>query len=501
MPFKDLRSLLGALEEKGEAARVTAEVNWDEEIGAIFQEAVFRHSPAQIFTNIKDYKNTHCRTLAMGMDSNLKRACIALGVKENSPRGELVSLWRERSRKRMKPILVAGGPCKEVVHRGEQVDLLEFPVPKLHPLDGGRYILTWHIIVTKDPETGWVNVGTYRGMLLDRNSIGVLMQWPAHWSLHASKYKAMGKPMPAAVCIGVDLITMMVSTTSCPAGANEYEIAGAIRNDPMELVKAETVDLEVPASAEIVLEGEISLDPSTFRPEGPFGEYPGHYTGLGAELRHVFKVNCVTHRKDPIFTASSPGMAPAAAPELPGNQTEHSYMSFVGPALTWNHLEDAGVGGVTGVSSYGPGNSITVVSINQHHYGHAKQVANALWGAGRGGSKYVIVVDSDIDVSDLNKVMLAIANRSQGRKSLTVVEDTFGAGLDPAVHPDIKKKLKGSAKWDRILIDATWPFDWEAREEWGGLNHPPNSRASQTTISKVRQRWLEYNLEGKKIKD
>jgi len=500
MPFKDLRNFLNALEEKGEAAKVTAEVNWDEEIGAIFQEAVFKHSPAPIFTNIKGYKNTHGKTLAMGMDSSTKRICIALGLNENSSRGDLVNFWKDRSRKRLKPILVSTGPCKEVVHKDGQVDLLEFPVPKLHPMDGGRYILTWHIIVTKDPETGWVNVGTYRGMLLDKNSIGVLMEWPAHWSLHASKYKAMGKPMPVAVCIGVDLITMMVSTTPCPVGASEYEIAGAVRNDPMELVKAETVDLEVPASAEIVLEGEISLDPSTFRLEGPFGEYPGHYTGLGAELRHVFKVNCVTHRKDPIFTASSPGMAPAAAPELPGNQSEHSYMSFVGPALTWNLLEDTGVNGITGISSYGPGNSITVVSINQQHYGHARQVANALWGAGRGGSKYVIVVDSDIDVSDLHKVMLAIANRSQGSKSLAIVTDTFGAGLDPAVHPDVKKKLKGSGKWDRILIDATWPFDWEPRAEWDGLKHPPDCRASQGMIGKVRQRWNEYNLEGSRKK-
>lgn len=496
MSFKDLRSFLGAIEEKGEAAKVTAEVNWDEEIGAIFQESVFRQSPAPIFTNITGYKNTHGKTLAMAMDSSLRRVCIALGLKENSTRSELVRFWRERSRKQQKPILVSTGPCKEVIHKGAEVNLLEFPVPKLHPLDGGRYILTWHIIVTKDPETGWVNAGTYRGMLLDKNSIGVLMQWPAHWSMHAAKYKAMGKPMPVAACIGVDMVTMMVSTTPSPFGVSEYDIAGAINNEPMELVKAETVDLEVPSGAEIVLEGEISLDPATFRLEGPFGEYPGHYTGLGAEARPVFKVNCVTHRKDPIFTSSSPGMAPAVSPEFSGNQTEHSYMSFVGPALTWNHLEDAGVAGITGVSGYGPGATITVVSIKQQYYGHARQVANALWGASRGGSKYVIVVDSDIDASDLHKVMLSVANRCQGSKGITVFPDTHGAGLDPAVHPDLKKKLDGSSSWDRVFIDATWPFDWEPREEWGGLKHPPNCRSSASVLNRVRQRWQELNLNG-----
>lgn len=498
MAYKDLRGFLKALQEKGEAAKVATEVDWNEEIGAIYQEAVFRRSPAPIFTNIKDYKNAHCTTMAMGFDANIKRICMALGLKEDASRSELIQLWRERCRKRLMPVIVSTGPCKEVIHRGQDVNLLEFPVPKLHPLDGGRYILTWHAFITKDPETGWVNVGTYRGMLLDKNSIGVLLTWSTNWGAHALKYRALGKPMPAAACIGVDMITMMASTTPSPYGVCEYEVAGAIRNEPLELVRAETVDLEVPANAEIVLEGEISLDPSTYKPEGPFGEYPGHYSQLGPEPRPVFKVNCVTHRKDPVFTASSPGMGPSVAPELPGIHGEHSYMAFIPAALTWNSLEDAGVRGIKGVANFGPSGAITIVSIEQQYYGHARQVANALWGTGRAeANKYVIIVDSDINVTDLHKVFLAIANRSQGSKGLQIMHDTEGGVLDPSVHPDVKKKLDGSARWDRILIDATWPFEWEARPEWGGLKHPPACRASESMIKKVRKRWQEFKLAPK----
>lgn len=186
-------------------------------------------------------------------------------------------------------MLVSQGPCKEVIHKDGQVDLFEFPVPKLHPLDGGKYILTWHIIITKDPETSWVNVGIYRGMLQDKNSIGVLLASYAHWGAHAAKYRAMGKPMPVAACIGVDLVTMFVSTSASPFGASEYDVIGAVRGEPLELVEAETVDLEVPASAEIVLGGEISLDPATFRPEVPFGNI--------REIIQALEPNCARYLK------------------------------------------------------------------------------------------------------------------------------------------------------------------------------------------------------------
>lgn len=494
MSYKDFRTFLDELEKRGELFRIKEQVDWDEEIGAIYQELILRRGPAPLFENIKGYRNTHGRKISLLTDNTLRRCCISLGVDEKTSKAELIDLWRSRSKNLIKPVLVSSGPCKEVLHRDKDVNLLEFPIPKLHPKDGGRYLLTWYAMVTKDPETGWVNLGTYRGMIIDRNSIGMNYHTQRDWAVHGAKYQDMGKPMPLAAAIGVDPVLMYCVTTMQPFGICEYDIAGGIKKEPLELVKCETVDLEVPATAEIVLEGEMSLDLSTFQPEGPFGEYPGHYSGLGAEPKPVFKVKCITHRKDPILTSSSAGMDPLASPEIPGNWGSHTHMSFVSPALILDHFEKCGVSGIKGISSYGPGGSITCVSVKAPYYGYAKQVATTLWSRMGRASKWVIVVDSDIDVSDPHKVFLALSNRSQGAKSISIIHDTPGADLDPASHPDVKGKIGGTASVDRILIDATWPFEWEEKEEWDGLKYPPPCRASLDMIEKVRNKWKKYGL-------
>lgn len=497
MAFKDLREYLNELEAKAELQRIKAEVDWDEEIGAIAQEALARQAPALLFEDIKDYKNTPGRRVSMLYDSSMRRVRIALGLPEDCPRTEMIKIWRERSKNLIKPMLLSTSPCKEVIKKGNEVNLFDFPTPKLHPKDGGRYILTCHLVITKDPETGWVNVGTYRGMMLDKNSIGMLYTVTQHWGQHGTKYRDMGKPMPIAVAIGVEPVTWMISISSCPEGVNEYDMIGAIRQEPLELVKCETIDMEVPAAAEIVLEGEMSFDPKDFRLEGPFGEYPGHYTALGAEPRPVFKVNCVTYRQNPILTSAIPGVSPSVSPELPGNQGDHASMGVANSAFTWDYLENVGVRGITGIASFGPAGGFTVVSINKQYYGHAQQVAAALWASSRAGSsKYVVVVDSDIDATDLNKVVLALCNRTAGGDSVIIYPGSFGGALDPAVHPDVKRKLGGLSRWDRVLIDATWPYEWEAREEWGWLKHPPACRTSEEMIGKVKNRWKEYGFKG-----
>lgn len=494
MAHRDYRAFLAALEKKGELFRLKSEVDWDEEVGAIYQETVLRRGPALVYENVKGHTDTHGKKLAAQTDATLKRCAIALDVDENTTKADLINLWRIRSKQLIKPILVSSGPCKEIIHKGKDVNLLEFPAPKLHPRDGGRYILTWYVMVTKDPDTGWVNCGTYRGMVIDKNSIGMNYHTQTHWSVHGGKYRDIRKPMPMAAAIGVDSVLMYASTTPQPYGISEYDIAGGLRKEPMELVKCETVDLEVPAGAEIVIEGEMSLDPSTFKPEGPFGEYPGHYSGLGAEPKPVFKVKCITHRKDPILAFSSPGMDPGSAPEIPGNWGTHPHMAFVSPALLLDLFQQAGLHGVKDVASAGPGGTITFVSVRPPHYGYARQVAAALWSRMGRASKYVIVVDDDIDVHDPQKVFLAIGNRAQGAKSVSIYKDTAGADLDPASHPDVKRKLGGTAHNDRVLIDATWPFEWESREEWGGLRHPPPCRANPEMIEKVRKNWKKYGL-------
>ncbi len=197
MAHADYRAFLAALEKKGELFRIKSEVDWDEEVGAIYQETIVKRGPALVYENLKGHKDTHGQKLSGLTDASLKRCAIALDVNENTSKAELVNIWRTRSKQLIKPMLVSRGACKEIIHKGKDVNLLEFPVPKLHPNDGGRYILTWYTMVTKDPESGWVNCGTYRGQVLDKNTIGLNYHTQTHWSQHGIKYRDMRKPMPA----------------------------------------------------------------------------------------------------------------------------------------------------------------------------------------------------------------------------------------------------------------------------------------------------------------
>lgn len=492
MVFKDLREFLDSLEARGDLCRIKTEVDWDEELGAIAQESVVRKSPALVFENIKGHQNTQGRKLSMNSLGNFSRIASTLSLSLDSHPSEILNVWRERTRQPIKPRLVSTGPCKENIKKGDDVNLFELPVAKLHAKDGGRYIATWHCNVTKDPKTDWTNIGMYRGMILDPKSIGVLYVPVQHWGIHGMKYQAMGKPMPMAIAIGTDPITTMAASAPFKEGVCEYDMASALMQEPLDLVKCETIDIEVPATSEIVLEGTVSLDPADFRKEGPLGEYPGYYSTLGSTPKPVFKVDCVTYRNDPILTSCCLGMGPDLAPG------DADYVCAINmSAAIWDQLEEAGVRGVTGVWSSPDCIWTNVfISINKLFYGHAKQAASSLWGSRLGylAGKYVVVVDSDVDIFNIEKINSAIANRTRGMEDVIIFPYTGGSPLDPACHPDIKKKTIMS-RWDKVLIDATWPFDWEARDEWGGLKHPPSALAEPEMIEKVRNRWKEYGID------
>ena len=490
MPHRDFREYLSRLEEAGELRRVNTRVDWDEELGAVTLEGLIRKSPALLFDNIKDHQDTHGKKVVVNFIESVNRGRIALEVPLKMPNAEIVQLLRTRFRHPIKPVMVSGGSCKEVIEKGKDVNLLELPAPKIHHLDGGRYLMTWSTVITKDPESGWVNVGTYRGMIHNKTSLGILCGATHHGSVHMRKWRSLGhRMMPMAVAIGVDPLALICSATSFPAEVSEFDMVGGMRQAPMELTRCETIDLEVPAHSEIVLEGEITLDPADFLPEGPFGEYTGHYVTLKDEPRHVFHVKCITHRHDPILTSRYVG------PVSPSLTTEQSaFQGLAASAVTWNHLEDRGVEGLVGIRSAGPGGAISILSIKQAYYGHAKQIASTLWGFS-GGGKVTIVVDDDVDISDLNKLMVAIANRVRPAEDVQVFRGFPGGGLDPSNHPDVLIKTDGAGNWDRLLIDATWPFDWEPRAEWGGLKHPPSCVTEGPINDAIRQRWKEYGID------
>jgi 4-hydroxy-3-polyprenylbenzoate decarboxylase len=328
-------------------------------------------------------------------------------------------------------------------------------------------------------------------MVHDEKSLGMLIEPVHHGSVHMRQWREAGhRRMPMAVAIGVDPLCLFCSAISFPSGVAEYDMVGALRESPLEVVRCETIDLEVPADAEIILEGELTVDPADFRPEGPFGEATGHYVSLKEERRPVFHVNCVTHRKDPILTTRYVG---AGSPSI---STESN--AGIAPARTavlWNQLVDRGVEGLKGIRSFGGGASnITVISIKQSYYGQAKQVAATLWGIS-GGGKVTVIVDDDVDISDLNKVMIAVANRVRPGEDVQVLKGFPGGSLDPSNHPDILEKTQGVGMIDRLLIDATWPMDWEARPEWGGLKHPPSCLPTADRLEEIRKRWKELGIE------
>lgn len=492
MPHRDLRDFLERLAKEYALVRVKAEVDWNEEIGAIAQEAALRKGPALLFENVKDHQNTHGSKLLMDALGSRQRTNLAFDLPGDTHPKMWIDTFRERIKRPIKPIMVSTGPCKEIIEKGAAVDLLEFPVPKLHGKDGGRYIMTACVVISKDPHTGWVNCGTYRGMIHDKQSIGVLYHPTQHQGVHGRKYHAMGRPMPLAVAIGVDPVILAASACPFPAGVDEYDMAGALRQESIQLTMAETVDIPVPAGAEMILEGEMSLNPETFKPEGPFGEYPGYYSTLWAEPAPVFKVNCVTHRKDPILESVTVG----SGPDLTAGGSDFMTTAAFS-ALVWEHLEIAGVQGVTGVwiDPDMPATNV-FVRINKLYYGHAKQVAAAIWGASLSFEvgKFVVVTDADVDIFDLKKINAAIGNRVQGAKDIIIYPGTFGGPLDPGNSPEVKKKTGGIGNWDRVLIDATWPFEWEPRKEWGGLRHPPSCLAEPEMVEKVKCKWKEYGL-------
>jgi 4-hydroxy-3-polyprenylbenzoate decarboxylase len=487
-----MRTWLEQLDEAGQLRRVKAEVDWDLEIGAILRVNLALGGPALLFDNIKDHQDTRCRKFMTSGMGNKSQVCLMLGLPIDTSDQALVGRLKELFRQPVPPRIVKTGPVKQNVVKGARVDLREFPAPKWHHLDGGRYLDTFCGVVTKDPESGKVNVGIYRGQVIGRNRIGKLLIATQGWGSHFAKRRAARRPMPVAVVHGWHDVMPFCAGSPFPKHVVEWDMMGAILGRPVELVKCETVDLEVPASAEIVMEGHISPDPATFEPEGPFAEYPG-YSGGQPSPKPVFTVGCITHRDDPILRGTLEGARP-------GFPSEDSILCAYGwSAIAWNMLEDFGVAGVTDVwmPPMVTGTNI-VVQIRKQYRGHAQQVANALWGtsAGQWFFKNVMVVEEDIDIRDPVALDWAFAFRvNAGQGQLLTFGPTFGSVLDPSTPRDEANPMKyGTGKWTRVLIDATRNWEFERNPAWGNRRFPPINTLPVELERKIRDRWAEYGL-------
>ena len=235
MAGRDLRDFIDDLEERNELQRIKAAVDWNEELGAITREVSSQYGPALLFENITGHKNTLCRRLFTNGTGSKKRMCWILGVADTTADGEIVRVFKERFAKPLPPVTVTRGPVKENIVRDDDVDLYQLPVPKWNPLDGGRYIMTSGSVVTRDPDNGTLNVGTYRGMIATKNTIGVLLATTQGWGAHFTKRRSRNQPMPVAVVLGWDQSLFIAAST--PVIHPEYDMAGSLRRAPVELVQ------------------------------------------------------------------------------------------------------------------------------------------------------------------------------------------------------------------------------------------------------------------------
>lgn len=489
-----LRSWLRDLEIAGQLRRVRAEVDWNEEIGALARVNLALAGPALLFDNITDHADTLCRRLMTCGLANRAQVLLMLGLPRDTPDAEIVRHLKDVYMHPVPPVLVETGPVKRNVVAGDAVDLGQFPAVKWHHADGGRYLDTFCGVVTKDPETGRVNVGIYRGQVLGRNRIGKLLVPSQGWGQHFGKYKGKAGHMPVAVVHGWHDAMPFCAGSPFPQHVCEWDMMGAILGRPVELVRCETVDLEVPASAEIVMEGTIDPDPASFEMEGPFADYPAHLGGK-ASPKPVMEVTCITHRDDPILRGALEGARP-------GFPSEDSLLcAYSWSAIAWNMLERNGVDGVMDVwmPPVATGANI-VVQIRKRYRGHAQQVANALWGAGAGQwfFKNVMVVEEDIDIRDREALDWAMAFRvDAGEGQLLTFGPAFGSPLDPSVPQEQNQRdvqRYGTGLWTRVLIDATRNRQWERKPDREGRRVPAISTIDPALEQKVRARWSEYAI-------
>lgn len=482
MPYKDLRAFIERLEQEGELRRVPVPVHWRYELGGWARLAYDQSppGPALLFEAIRGYSSGF--RVLVGALATPKRVALALELPPTLDRHSLVEAILYRCTTPLPPRLVEQGPVKEHCRIGEAARLTDFPAPWWYPRDGGRYIGTWHVIVSKDPRTGVRNVGTYRVQILDDHHAAVGFLPATHLGIHFAEAEARGEPLEVAIVIGADEAVVMAGGVGFPLGTDEYGMAGALRGGSLELIRCETVDLEVPANAEIVLEGRLL--PRERRPEGPFGEHTGYHAG-GVRMRPVFQLSAASFRNRPILRASLAGK-PVTEEHLLGDLA----LSAVGVRF----FETAGIPGVLSIHCPPAGSSYlaTIIRIHPQYVGHARDVGR-LWLSSplAAVTKLVVVVDEDIDPTDFGQVWWALTTRVQPDRDLEVLPFGRASRSDPSVPRDRGEYTS------RLLIDATRKLDTPYVKEWHGY-WPPTCEVAPEILELVRAKW-EQCLEGRPV--
>ncbi len=475
MAYHGLREWLEEIEEHDELRTVEG-ADWEQEIGAITE--LYQRSPgteALLFDDVPGYSSGY-RVLSCILNSPA-RIALTLGTDPNSTLKDITSTFREKVKGEgyIEPTVRSDGPVFENIQQGDEVDVTDFPTPLWHERDGGRYIGTADIVITKDPDSDWVNFGSYRSMIHTENEVGIMSSPGKHGREHMQKYHERGEACPIAIVAGVNPELYWVSGMEVPRGKSEYDYAGWWRDEPVEVVESDVTGLPIPAHAEIVLEGDIA--PNNVRMEGPLGEWTGYYAG-GEDKEMVVDVERVLHRDDPILTGSPPSKPPCE---------EVYFRCPVRSGNIWNTLEDLGVPGIDGVWCDPAGGSRlwVIVSIDQQYAGHAKQVGQLVGQIPQNAymNRFVVVVDDDIDQTSRADVLWAICTRTHPPRDIDIIDRTLGSRLDPIPYDNEEDLPEDGGQFNaRAIIDATRA--WEDRDEF-----PPVAEISDELKSQVLDEW------------
>jgi 4-hydroxy-3-polyprenylbenzoate decarboxylase len=354
----------------------------------------------------------------------------------------------------------------ENVLTGDDIDLFKFPVPFWHPLDGGRYIGTGDSSINRDPDSRFVNVGTYRVQVHDKNTVGYYQSPGAHGAMIREKYWAKGKDCPVVVCFGGDPMVFATSNMQLPWGVSELDFTGYLKGRPVEVITDDVTGLPIPANAEIAIAGFAPPPEKESRPEGPFGEWTGYYASEQV-ARPIIKVKKLYHRNNPIMLG-----VPLSVHESGWYEIPIHYAPFI-----WDRLLAIGMPGIQGVWSYGRGyRTISVISMKQSYLGHAQAVGTIAATIARGGAmsgKYTIVVDDDIDPSNWDEVAWAISTRTDPETAIEILHGHLNTPLDPAVSPE--KRARKDYTMARVVINACRPYSW-LKEFPPVISSPPEMR-------------------------
>jgi len=485
MKFKDLREFIRFLEDKGELRRIKTPVNHELEITEITDRVIRSGGPALLFENVTGFDapvlinmyGTHQRTAwALGVenvDDLVDRIDGLLNLMHGPPKGlmnKLRTLGQIVQLGSHQPKTVNNAPCQEVVVHGDDVDLYKFPIMKCWPLDGGPFV-TLPLVVTRDPETGVQNYGTYRMQVYDKQTTG--MHWQTHkvGTHHYRMSHELGLDrLDVAVALGGDPATIWTGSAPLPPDMDEMVMAGFLREEGVDLVKAKTNDLMVPAQAEIILEGYVV--PGEERDEGPFGDHTGYYSM--EEPYPVFHITCITHRKEPIYPAALVGRPPMEDYYM-GKVTERIFLPMI--KLVLPELVDINM------PAEGSFHNLVIVSIKKEYPGQGRKVMHGLWGLGLMSLvKTIIVVDHNVDVQNISEVAWRVTNNFDPGEDLVFADGPIDDLDIGSPSPKYGKKMG---------IDATikGPLESGRHREW-----PPDIAMDPDVMALVDQKWNNYGI-------